>query len=455
MKIFVFVGPTLPVAAARAELDAIYLPPASQGDVYAATRQQPWAIGIIDGYFERVPAVWHKEILWAMSRGVHVFGSASMGALRAAELHPLGMEGTGLIFEAFRNEELEDDDEVAVVHGPADQGFVQGSEAMVNIRFTLAAAASSGIIEDATRGELVAIAKSLFYPDRQYPSIIQRGVELGLPAEQVARLAAWLPQGRVEQKRADALAMLRLMRQRSETTPEPKSVGFSFQHTDAWEQVRRQIDRRPLDDVPGGETLQHDAILDELRIEPGTYIAVRTEALIRALCLALARHEGAEVGDALLTRTLETFRRERTLFTVDDGERWLADQALTVPEFARLMEDQARVHRVRTVFESEIDRDLPDMLRLTGRYGPLAQRARAKQELLSTHGLSNPATKDIGVTEAELLHWYFEEHLQREMPEDLGAYALAAGFGSGDGLRRAVLREYCYVQLGGTSERTI
>ena len=44
---------------------------------------RPRAIGIIDGYFQQVPSVWHKEILWAMAQGVHVFGSASMGALRA------------------------------------------------------------------------------------------------------------------------------------------------------------------------------------------------------------------------------------------------------------------------------------------------------------------------------------------------------------------------------------
>ena len=75
------------------------------------------AIGIIDGYFENIPSVWHKEILWAMSQGIHVFGSASMGALRAAELAPFGMEGVGAIFEAYRDGWLEDDDEVASEDG--------------------------------------------------------------------------------------------------------------------------------------------------------------------------------------------------------------------------------------------------------------------------------------------------------------------------------------------------
>ncbi len=45
------------------------------------------------GYFEHVPAVWHKEIMWIMERGVHVFGSAGLGALRAVELETFGMRG--------------------------------------------------------------------------------------------------------------------------------------------------------------------------------------------------------------------------------------------------------------------------------------------------------------------------------------------------------------------------
>src|SRR5947209_16461006 len=126
MSVYVFTGPTLSAEEARTVLDAVYLPPVSQGDVYRVSFRRPTAIGIIDGYFERIPAVWHKEILWAMSHGIHVFGSASMGALRAAELEAFGMEGVGAIFEAYRDGRLEDDDEVAVVHGPADVGYRGG-----------------------------------------------------------------------------------------------------------------------------------------------------------------------------------------------------------------------------------------------------------------------------------------------------------------------------------------
>ena len=42
------------------------------------------------GAFASVPAVRHKEILWALSEGIPVIGAASIGALRAAELTAFG-----------------------------------------------------------------------------------------------------------------------------------------------------------------------------------------------------------------------------------------------------------------------------------------------------------------------------------------------------------------------------
>src|SRR5262245_16389942 len=112
MKAVVFLGPTLSIAEARSQLEAEFLPPAAQGDVWRVALHCSDVIGLIDGQFDHVPSVWHKEILWAMSQGIHVYGSASMGALRAAELHAFGMEGVGKVFESFRDGHLEDDDEV-------------------------------------------------------------------------------------------------------------------------------------------------------------------------------------------------------------------------------------------------------------------------------------------------------------------------------------------------------
>ncbi len=167
MSTVVFLGPSLPLAEARAILDARYLPPARRGDILAAARgHRPETIALIDGYFEQVPSVWHKEILWALDQGIRVCGAASMGALRAAELAQFGMIGAGRVFEAYRagrfapfDDPFEDDDEVAVVHGPEDAGYA-ATDALVDIRATLAAAADAGILDPAERDAIAMAAKA-------------------------------------------------------------------------------------------------------------------------------------------------------------------------------------------------------------------------------------------------------------------------------------------------------
>lgn len=243
MKIAVFLGPTLDAADARAVLpDVEILPPARQGDLYRAARDGAAILGLVDGYFDRVEAVAHKEVLWAMSRGVHVLGAASMGALRAAELASFGMEGVGEIFARLRRGELTDDDEVAVAHATSEHGYRRTSEALVDIRATLAAALSTGVIGEETHARMVSAAKALFYPDRVYPVILARAEAAGAAPAELAAFCAFLPRGRVEQKRRDALALMERLRTSSEAPLAPKQVRYFFSHTDAWEAIRRRVD---------------------------------------------------------------------------------------------------------------------------------------------------------------------------------------------------------------------
>ena len=200
-------------------------------------------IGMVDGYFHNVPAVWHKEILWAMAEGVEVFGSASMGALRAAELHAFGMEGVGRVFEAYRDGLIEDDDEVAVRHGPAEVGYLAVSEALVNIRATLTSALAEEVIAGPTRAALEHLAKATFYPERSYARLLDEAQASGLPTSEIDRLAAWLPQGRVDQKRLDALEMLRVMAGRDPAGLSSRPARYFFQATELWERARVQFDR--------------------------------------------------------------------------------------------------------------------------------------------------------------------------------------------------------------------
>jgi len=238
MRLCIFTGPTLSAELGRQHLDAEFRPPAAQGDVYLAARSKPTAIGIIDGYFERVPSVSHKEVLWAMAQGIHVFGAASMGALRAAELSLFGMEGVGEIHAMYARGALEADDEVAVAHASSEDGYRPLSEALVNVRATLRAAEAAGVIPGATRERLVQLSIEMFYPDRCYPLLLRRASERGVASEHIESLRAFLRTGRVDQKREDALALLCAMRERFESGAEPKQVHYHFETTDAWEHIR-------------------------------------------------------------------------------------------------------------------------------------------------------------------------------------------------------------------------
>jgi hypothetical protein len=244
VSVCVFLGPTLTVASAAAVLDATFLPPVKLGDVHrVVVQRRPRAIGIIDGYFQWAPAVWHKELLWAVDQGVHVFGAASMGALRAVELASFGVRGIGRIVDAYAlgrldgpdDDPFEDDDEVAVVHGPPESGYRGSSEAMVNIRCTLIRAAAEGVVADATRRVLTAAAKALFFPDRRWESLLERGRASGLPERELAALENWLPGGRVDQKRVDAVAMLQAMRDFIATDPPRAQALQPFERTTYWE----------------------------------------------------------------------------------------------------------------------------------------------------------------------------------------------------------------------------
>ena len=239
MRAVVFAGPSLPPRLRPADPRIEWRPPVKQGELYQAALTKPAVIGVIDGYFEVVPTVWHKEILWAMAQGIHVFGAASIGALRAAELDIFGMRGVGRIYEMYRDGVLEDDDEVAVLHGPEELGYPPLTEAMVNMREILAAAPRAGVLAPDMAERLTAIAKRMFYKERTYEAILRAAAEATLPTATLRRLAGWLPERRVDQKRFDAEAMLDTIQAHLTAAPPPLQVTYTLAETVAWEIARR------------------------------------------------------------------------------------------------------------------------------------------------------------------------------------------------------------------------
>lgn len=220
----VFLGPSLPIDEARELVDADFRGPVAQGDVLRALESRPVAIVIVDGYFELVPAVWHKEILVALHRGVPVYGASSMGALRAAELHRFGMVGVGRVFEWFRDGVLTDDDEVAIVHSSPEDGHRPLSDAMVDIRAAVADAVDAGVVEPDAGSELLGVAKGMHYAQRSFASLEQLlwGTGLSQPAAALRRHADQFGPWQKHRDAAEALRVVgRALREGSLRPPQP------------------------------------------------------------------------------------------------------------------------------------------------------------------------------------------------------------------------------------------
>ena len=200
-RVTVFAGPTLPRhpdAAWRLLLGACELrPPAQRGDVLEVLVDQPDALVLIDGYYYSVPAVTHKELLYALDAGVRVFGAASLGALRAAELAPLGMTGVGRVYEWYRSGVIDGDDEVAILHASADHGYQGLTVALVELRHALESLDCDG----GAAAAFVARVKQIPFSNR-HPDVIAELARRELGSEAAETLMRRLAEHSV--KREDA-----------------------------------------------------------------------------------------------------------------------------------------------------------------------------------------------------------------------------------------------------------
>lgn len=171
MKV-VFLGPSLSRSEAKQVLDADYRPPARQGDVFRAIEAGATCIGLIDGVFESAPSVWHHELIAAQHSGIPVFGAASMGALRAAEL-PGVVRPVGEIAHRYASGEWNDDAWVALLHGDAASGYRALTVPQVNVWATARAAVKQRVLTQREADRLCSVSEAIFYQSRTWPTVLE------------------------------------------------------------------------------------------------------------------------------------------------------------------------------------------------------------------------------------------------------------------------------------------
>lgn len=228
LKPVVFAGPSVHGLAGDLFDDLDVFPPAARGDILRAVGQGRRVIGLIDGYFNSTPSVWHKEILFALQEGCRVYGAASMGALRAAECFPFGMVGVGAIFTDYQAGRRQSDADVAVSHAPAELGYCPLTLALVDAEATLSAALKGGFIAERAHDALLKAATGLHFSTRTWVRVLS---ETGLSEAESAHFLKCLPEFEQSLKRQDAQKLLTNLKENIEIETHDGQDSWKIQNT--------------------------------------------------------------------------------------------------------------------------------------------------------------------------------------------------------------------------------
>lgn len=212
-EIVVFLGPSLSREKAEQIVSADFRPPAKRGDIQQAAREGARIICLIDGVFFQECSVAHKEVIYALEAGARVLGASSMGALRASELDVYGMEGVGMIYEAYKNGRLVSDDEVALTFDPFS--FEPSSEPLVNIRNNLDLAWQMDVISASAKDRLFHCALARYFPERTYEKMFA-DASGKVPEKELLRLREYLAREKRDFKMEDATLALKRVRELAE-----------------------------------------------------------------------------------------------------------------------------------------------------------------------------------------------------------------------------------------------
>ena len=215
------------------------------------------------------------------------------------------MHGIGDVYRAYAEGRLEDDDEVAVAHADAGHGFRALSDAMVDVRATLDAAVAAGVVRESTADSLGGCVKATFYAERALVAALDRD------DEEHERLRAWLPEGRVERKREDALALLRAIRHDLDRGLDPFRPTWTLQGTRYWEEARRSVELAAAASPGRPPTRTLEASLDEARLDAEGFGRIADRSLLAALARNAAAAAGVDVSPWSHQAALEEERRAR------------------------------------------------------------------------------------------------------------------------------------------------
>jgi len=407
LKVLCFIGLTIYPEEAMEFLDIHYLGPIQAGDIPTAIAEfNPEVIAIIDGLFFHTAAVLHKDILYAINHGITVFGAASIGALRAAELCGYGMIGIGKIFQEYLSGHLSGDDEVAVPVAFSIENkkwtIVNDYDALVNIRATLEKASKQGILDVEPKNKLLNYAKSLSFFERRWSDLMNPQF-YGYPNDPFSDLRSNLKDIRVDQKKRDAIALLkriaRFINTHGKASSSPKQIeqnALPVTKGPFWDETQWS---RPLtlanEQTEINTTPLLQDLLDYAMLSKGGS-SLFSDSLIRTTLIEIASTLGVKGREEDIKNCMEAFINQ-------NGGEPTKLTPLTKGELYKLASDEVACEYLLDYFAEKIQRGVLLTLLSEGQF------LRFKDELLSISKSTQSLPKEYDPD----LWKYLDSHLKR------------------------------------------
>jgi ribosomal protein S12 methylthiotransferase accessory factor len=339
----VYLGPSLSLDRAKATLPtADFRPPIKRGDL--ADVAPGAVVGIIDGVFAQTLAISPGEIRDAICRGVRVYGAASMGALRAAEVPEV--IGVGHVYEMYRSKVIDRDDEVAVML--RSDTFAALTEPLVNVRFAVERLVRTGTLNRADGEAIIDAASNLHFTQRNYRAILAASTLAS--NKDIDDIIALLK--RFDLKADDAQLLLEML---AEAEPQR---GMSARPPQQRQRNRyARVNRRETGDAPiliweSGDSVQFTELVRFLKVTGAFEIhaakvisqlaAARTPLAAQQATTVLAPQQSVEAAQSLLDR----YRAQWGWESPEEAHVTMRDLGLGLDDVADSLEAEAAVRHL-------------------------------------------------------------------------------------------------------------
>jgi ribosomal protein S12 methylthiotransferase accessory factor len=360
----IFVGPSIPLARARQTLPrADYRAPIRRGDLEGIPPGT--VVGVIDGFFAHTLAISPGEVREAVNCGVAVFGAASMGALRAAEVPTV--VGVGRIFEMYRTGLIERDDEVAVLLDPDTHQAL--TEPLVNVRFAVERLVRTGTLNREAGAEIVDVCARMHYTERTYRNILAHSrLAANKDVDDIIQLLQTF-----DLKRDDAQLLLEIISTAKAPPPRPvvARVPYVMRTADDYQRVKvHEHSGAPVMVWESGDSLKFSELVLFLKVT-GKFEAVARNAIARFAAAGTPLVASSRVGSngdrsyatesaqALLDATRVQWGWESS----EEAHVTMRDLGLGLDDVADSLEAEATIRRLVVSFGKHPSHEFSKALR--------------------------------------------------------------------------------------------